>query len=132
MQTTYTLPQWLAFLARHDSTGLPTETIDDLTADAVDPDWTAGPVGLMLPAVVSEFNAMSTRLGDAFKTGGEDARARAFETMPALFRVGCAVGDAMETLQEAREQDDPDAERAAHAQLRGVWAVLTVTVGDYR
>ena len=132
MHTTYTHTQWLAFLALPDPTILPTETIEDMTAAAQSPDWTGGPVESLLPEVVPEFAAISTRLGDAYREHPSKQERQYAKTVPALFRIGCHFGDMMEQVQEAREADDLDAERLAHGQLRGVWAAMLAFIEDYK
>lgn len=133
MDENYTTKDWLAFIQAADVTLLPTETIDDMTAAAVSRDWTGGPVEALVPEVVPEFQAITERLCAAADPADDSRRARLYQTTtPALFRIGCAFGEMMETLQEARENEDAGAERLAHDQLRGIWACIGAFADDYQ
>lgn len=117
--------RWRAFLDA-DPTSFTDDELEDFVGDAVSAEWKGGPVEALVPDVCEEFRAVSKRLG-RLHGSNPIGYAKAWNATRALFKAGCAFGDALERLEEAATDED---KRAAHAEARGVWAVVACFAGD--
>lgn len=117
------IQRWCEFLAADPTTHSNME-MESATSDATNCDWNSGPVEAFVPGVVEEFRAVSERLGELHSSNPDEWQ-KAWEATCVLFKAGCAFGDAIEKLEDARiEGEGLDAERAAMAEARGVFVVI--------
>ncbi len=104
--------------------------MESATSDSINCDWNSGPVEAFVPDVAEEFRAVSERLGELFSSDPDEWVVAWVATRP-LFKAGCAFGEAIEKLEDARlEGQGLDAERAALTEARGVFAVIETLAAD--
>jgi len=128
------LQDWLDFLTA-DPTTLSDDAIDQACADGYSPEWSACPVAALAPQVCEDFRRISTILANAYRADLSRAHnvewERAYKTTPPLFKAACALGEALEKLQDARtERLGEDAERDAMQEARAAWTFVATLAGD--
>jgi len=123
--------RWIDFLA--NGLELRTAELDELVGEVTSPDWQGGPVEAVLPELVPEYAAISKRLGAAYNREDDSLRKRLYsKTTPAMFKLGCSFGDALEAMSTARHQGDVQGEEDALNTARGVWACILAFSEDYK
>lgn len=117
------LKRWRAFLAA-DPTTHDGEAIADALADAISAEWNADPVAAFAPDVCAEYRVISKGLATIYRDKDKTWYDEAWGDTSALFKAGCAFGDAMQKLWEALEDPQEEAEREAMEGCRVAFMVI--------